>query len=277
MTTTGNNSGTNVQLVAAVDTVTRFLVSDLSLQDTLDRVAQLTCDAIAPAAAIGVTLVDDQRRPRTFVSTADVAPVIDQAQYEEEQGPCLDAYGQRRTIRVDDTRTVVDRWPRFGRAASQHGVLSVLALPLTVGEETYGAVNLYATHPEAFTAADEADARLFSTQIAVVLGNARAYWGVYEMAEGLKTAMQSRASIEQAKGIMMASRRCGPDEAFMMLIGASQRSNVKLRVMADRLVASCRYDAVPPAGPVENGFPLFSDTTDELSEESRAPSREDQR
>jgi AmiR/NasT family two-component response regulator len=42
--------------------------------------------------------------------------------------------------------------------------------------------------------------------------------------------------IEQAKGIVMALHRCGPEEAFDLLSRASQRANVKVRVLAARLV-----------------------------------------
>jgi hypothetical protein len=42
--------------------------------------------------------------------------------------------------------------------------------------------------------------------------------------------------IEQAKGILMAQYRCGPEEAFELLRGASQRANVKVRVLATRMV-----------------------------------------
>ena len=42
--------------------------------------------------------------------------------------------------------------------------------------------------------------------------------------------------IEQAKGIVMAQFRCGPDEAFEILCGMSQHANVKLRIVAERMV-----------------------------------------
>jgi len=46
--------------------------------------------------------------------------------------------------------------------------------------------------------------------------------------------------IEQAKGILMAQRQCGPDEAFDLLRQASQRSNVPVRELAARLVRSAQ-------------------------------------
>ena len=61
-----------------------------------------------------------------------------------------------------------------------------------------------------------------------------------ELARNLQIAMESRAIIEQAKGMIMARSRCSADEAFDMLVKASQRENVKLRVLAERLVASAQ-------------------------------------
>ena len=42
--------------------------------------------------------------------------------------------------------------------------------------------------------------------------------------------------IEQAKGIIMAQCRCGPEAAFEILCGISQHTNVKLHVLAERMV-----------------------------------------
>jgi AmiR/NasT family two-component response regulator len=50
--------------------------------------------------------------------------------------------------------------------------------------------------------------------------------------------MASRAVIEQAKGIIMASRQCTAAQAFDILRDTSSRHNVKLREIAQRLVDS---------------------------------------
>jgi hypothetical protein len=42
--------------------------------------------------------------------------------------------------------------------------------------------------------------------------------------------------IEQAKGIIMAQHRCGPEEAFDLLRRASQRTNVKVRELAAQII-----------------------------------------
>jgi AmiR/NasT family two-component response regulator len=52
--------------------------------------------------------------------------------------------------------------------------------------------------------------------------------------------MDSRAAIEQAKGIIMATTGCGPDEAFQLLVRQSQHENRKLRELAEELVTRQR-------------------------------------
>jgi signal transduction protein with GAF and PtsI domain len=230
-------AGVAPALDEAVQTVAGFLVADAPLGTTLDRVASLAEGAIRPAVAVGLTLLDERGRPRTFVSTADLAPRIDQAQYDQDDGPCLAAYRLNRTIRVDDCSAVADSWPLYSRVAADEGVKSTLSLPLIAAGRPFGAFNLYARDAHAFSSQDESDAELFATQAAVVLVNAGAYWGAFDLAEGLRKAMESRATIEQAKGVLMASRRCSAEAAFQMLVSASQRSNVKLRDLADRIVA----------------------------------------
>jgi AmiR/NasT family two-component response regulator len=66
-----------------------------------------------------------------------------------------------------------------------------------------------------------------------------------EEVESLQKAMESRAVIEQAKGVLMSTMRIGADAAFAVLVAASQRENVKLRDIATR-IAEAQSD---PAGP----------------------------
>lgn len=56
----------------------------------------------------------------------------------------------------------------------------------------------------------------------------------------LQARLESMPVIEQAKGILMAEQRCGPDEAFDLLRRASQRANIKVRVLAEQIVEQVR-------------------------------------
>ena len=56
------------------------------------------------------------------------------------------------------------------------------------------------------------------------------------LAEQMRQAMETRAVIEQAKGMLIAAHGCTPDAAFQMLSESSQRSNRKLRDVARAMV-----------------------------------------
>ena len=109
--------------------------------------------------------------------------------------------------------------------------------PLLLADPTiFGGLNFYASEGRTF---DEGDLRLaqsFAIQASTVVSNALAYWGAFDQAANLTLAMEHRAEIEQAKGILMATQRCTADEAFDLLRRASQRENRKLRDIAAELV-----------------------------------------
>jgi GAF domain-containing protein len=221
-------------LTNSLAALSHFFVGDGTLEETLTRVADLTIEAVPPAELAGITMLVEGRH-RTAIFTDDTAPEIDQAQYDSGEGPCLDAFHERRVRQIQSTLTD-GPWPEFRRAAAEHGIRSTLSMPLLVEKSAVGALNLYARRERAFSDDDIDTASLFASQAAIVLANAQAYWDARELSSNLAEAMKNRAVIEQAKGMLMAAQTCNEDDAFQMLVRASQRENVKLREVARRIV-----------------------------------------
>ena len=121
-------------------------------------------------------------------------------------------------------------------------------LPLVVDQRAIGALNLYSRQEGGFDEDDRETAELFASQAAIVLANSQAFWDARALNIGLGEAMKNRAVIEQAKGILMARQQCGEEEAFDLLVRASQRENIKLRTVAQRIVdnASTRARSEDP-------------------------------
>lgn len=223
----------------ALRALSQFLVAERSMGDTLLRVSEITIDALPPADMAGISMLGEDGRPITGVFTDPQAPEIDAAQYAAGRGPCLDAWRQRRVVVLEDFGEAVDDYPEFVREAEAHGVGSVLSLPLVAGDQGLGALNLYAPAGKAFSTEDGRLGLELASAAAIVLANATAYWQASQLSEQLAEAMKSRAAIEQAKGMLMArSPELSPDDAFDVLRRASQRENVKLRELAQRLVDS---------------------------------------
>jgi len=221
-----------------VQALSQFFVADHTVEQTLQRIVELSVVAVDHAAFAALTL-DVDGRPGTPVFSDQDAPDIDSAQYAADSGPCLAAYRAGEVFTITDTATD-PRWPEFCEAARAHGVRSTLSLPILGAEEArLGGLNLYARSVGEFPTQQVEAGELFAAQAGIVLSNAQAYWEARTLSENMAAAMQHRAVIEQAKGILMASTPgTSPDTAFAMLVSASQRENRKLRDIAADIVTA---------------------------------------
>jgi GAF domain-containing protein len=211
--------------------LSRLMVDEETLDQTLHRVASLACLSLENCDAASVTLEQSEER-RTAASTDDVALALDEGQYSADAGPCLTALRTKERIVIDsipDDR----RWPVFVAAAAAHGVLSSLSLPLFYGGDVEGALNLYSRERQGFPVEAQEHGTLFAEQASVAIANAEVYWRTYDLTQNLQSALENRDVIGQAKGILMARHGITADQAFDELRRASQRRNTKLREIAD--------------------------------------------
>ena len=219
-----------------VDELSKFFIGDKTMVDTLHRIAALAADAIVPASFCGITMLLDGE-PRTGVYTDPASPEIDQAQYDVGNGPCLDSFRTGEIVRLESTADE-DRWPEFSQACLEHGIMSTISFPMVIDDVPHGALNLYSKQEAAFGSEQIATGRHFAAQAGVVIAYARSYWNARHLSDHLQKAMEHRAEIEQAKGILIGSTGCTPDAAFELLVRQSQHQNRKLRDIAIELVES---------------------------------------
>jgi AmiR/NasT family two-component response regulator len=99
-----------------------------------------------------------------------------------------------------------------------------------------GALNVYSASRDVTDQGCADGIDLLSTAVAAVLHEIAAKSELEAVASQLRTALTSRATIEQAKGMIMAERGCSAEEAFEQLAKISNDRNVKLRDVAAALV-----------------------------------------
>ena len=213
----------------------RIKLAEVDIDQLMDKITQLAKRAIPGASEVSVTLLrgDDAH---TASYTGELALSLDEWQYEQGHGPCLDASAGNTSLSLPDMSTEA-RWPDWAQRARQAGAHSSLSIGLPVQEQVTGALNIYATEAHAFDDDAITTAQTFAGYAAVALANAHLYDSQTTVAAHMQKAMESRAIIEQAKGIIMGCRRCTPDEAFAILTKLSQDTNRKLRDVAAALVA----------------------------------------
>ena len=212
----------------------RIKLSETDIDRVMHQVADLAKHTIPGAAEVSVTLLLS-KGAHTAAFTGQLALALDEWQYEHGHGPCLAAAETTATLSVSDM-IHESRWPDWADRAVDAGAHSALSIGMPIYESVRGALNVYAGKPQAFD--DEAIllGQTFADYAAVALANAHLYDTQTTLAQHLRAAMDARAVIEQAKGIIMGERRCSAEEAFAVLARQSQNSNVKVRDVAAALV-----------------------------------------
>ncbi|MGY1619442.1 ANTAR domain-containing protein [Geodermatophilus sp. SYSU D00691] len=230
----------------ALEQLGRLSLRELSMDTLLQTVAGLT-SAVMPGNPDASVLLLVKDRPTTVVSTGQLAVDLDETQYERGHGPCLHAARTGQLTEITDTRTDT-RWPDYTRRAAERGNLSSLSIPLLIGEDAQatGALNIYARRPHAFDEDSRSAATRFGPYAAVAAGNLHAYQNARDMADNLQRALESRAVIDQAKGVLMERHTLTPDQAFQLLARASIYSNRKVRDIAEHLVHTGELPGTSP-------------------------------
>ena len=219
-------------------------LSEHSLHSVLQTVADLTKQVMPGTieASVSVLVAD---KATSMVYTGQLALDLDESQYGRGYGPCLHAASTGQTVEVEDARTEA-RWSDYMKTAVDRGSLSSLSVPLG-SPTTFGAgLNIYAREPAAFDEDSRRIAHRFARFAGVAVANINAYQSAREQADNLQVALESRAVIDQAKGILIERYKLTADQAFKLLAQASMASNRKLRSVADHLVATGEL-VVPPS------------------------------
>jgi GAF domain-containing protein len=222
------------EIASALEALTSVLVSTTHKETILQAVAEQVISVVPGADMASITILGEGG-PYTSASTDPRAWQIDDAQYAEDDGPCLRAARAGTLVRVE-VSTAEQLWPTFARVSGDLGVNSFLAAPLAVGQHAAGAVNLFSHDTHGFAEVDAQFLLLYTLVAQAAMHSiGRAHMAEEQVAQ-LRDAMASRAVIEQAKGILVGQRRCTGDEAFRILAKLSQDTNRKLRDVAQALV-----------------------------------------
>jgi GAF domain-containing protein len=233
------------------------------LNEGLRQMAEVLLDARTAEATLGLVVSLAQaslpavegasvsvRTPdgyRTAAATSEAARVLDTAQYTHDEGPCVEALRSGRAVAAAPGDRQ-DAWPEFTRLAGELGIGWAFSLPLISEEERLGTLNLY-TREARFEPRDEEFARILADHAVVAVAHSPDLGGFERLDDELRVALYIRDRIGEAKGILMARGGVTSEAAFDMLRRASQRSNRKLRDIAQELID--RYVAGEPGDGLE--------------------------
>ena len=213
----------------------RLLLDVADIHQFLAELAEISTTVVAAPVSSGITLRYDGNVV-TFGSSDARAETLDEAQYRIGVGPCLQCLADGEILSVVDVRDE-QRWPGFIAFAAEAGLRCSLSLPLTVGVDTFGVLNVYGFDvPNLFGPPERRQLERFAAQAAGTLRVATRQVKDATLLAQMEESLQSRTVIDQALGIIMGQRRCTASVAFELLRRESQNTRRRLRDVAADLV-----------------------------------------
>lgn len=207
----------------------------------LATIAQLVTDQIAAVSYASVTT----HRPggyTTVAASSALARAVDEAQYADGSGPCLDALDGGYPKEVPDMAATM-AWPGFRDAATRLGLEASLSIPLFAGRgTTIAALNLYGH--------DKSAIGPLTLSVGAVYGvpphgrparHTDPCPGERSLVAGLTGAFAVRAVIRQAIGMVMSRIGSGADQAYGALVLEAAEAEVALVQFASRIIGGRQW------------------------------------
>lgn len=214
-------------LVEMADT----LVDDFDVIDFLQSLTDHAA-AVSGAEAVGLVLADHRGALRFMAASNESGKALELFQLQASEGPCLDCYLTKQPVINADLAHAEKQWPQFAPRATAAGFESVHAFPMRLRSEVIGALNIFGN---AATKFDDADSRLvqaLADVATIAILQERSVSRAEVLAEQLQGALNSRITIEQAKGALAQMEGISVDAAFTLLRESARSSRRRLSDVA---------------------------------------------
>jgi GAF domain-containing protein len=210
------------------------LVQDFTISDVLHDLAERVT-AVVGADSAGVSL---QHAGHLRFATAldERCSNLERVQESEQAGPCVDALAAGEVVAVADLAEAARGWGVYGQAARAAGIAAILGVPMRLGGEKIGTLNIYSNTRREWSEEDLGAALVLADIATSYLINASKLAHQRRLNEQLQEALDSRIVIEQAKGILSAERGISIDEAFELLRRHARSHRAALRSVAEAVV-----------------------------------------
>jgi hypothetical protein len=188
-----------------------------TVDEQLVLITRLAVDRVAPVDYGSVTALREDACT-TVAASSDLALAVDEAQYADRTGPCLEPLDTEKPVGVPAIATTM-RWPGFRQQAIALGLRASLSVPLFAGDGAPIAVlNLYSRDHVAMAPVIDEVWSIFNPDMAADSGEARCLEpGAAELVAGLAEAFQIRATIKRAVGVIMARDGVSAFDAYLNL------------------------------------------------------------
>ena len=213
---------------------TRVLLTPYDVHVVLDQLATRVTEVLGLLGS-GVSLAEGDRLAFD-AGVGGPVTVLERLQEATQIGPCVTAFRSGQVVTVSDLGGENERWPAYCRTARALGVQAVASIPMRLGDQAVGAMDLYAAESRTWDEDDMSAAVVMADMATAYLINASQHRQQVELAEQPQHALDARVVIEQAKGMIAGKAGITPDAAFDQLRRHARGRGATVRAVAEAVV-----------------------------------------
>ncbi|HEV7148637.1 MAG TPA: GAF and ANTAR domain-containing protein [Pedococcus sp.] len=207
------------------------LVDDFDVVEFLETLTQHTAE-VSSAASAGLLLADAHGQLQYMAASAESVQLLELFQLQYRQGPCLDCFRTGTAVVNTNLHEAAARWPRFAPRAVAAGFQSVHAFPMRHRQRVIGALNMFSTHTGRLEPADVRVVQSLADIATIGLLQERSIRSAEVLTEQLQGALNSRITIEQAKGALARIHGIDVNAAFELMRHYARSNNHRLTAVA---------------------------------------------
>jgi GAF domain-containing protein len=214
----------------------RLRFGEMRVEDAMHEIVQTT-HTIFNVDGAGLMLADADHHLRNVAVSDERLGHLEDLQVRYQEGPCIAAFGDKAVVAAQDL-TEDRRWPDFSDAAVARGIRAVLASPLPYNQDAVGVVAVLSEDRQPWSAEAELALLAFTDLAALLIASMMIGQQQSELATQLQGALNSRAVIEQAKGVLMGQQGLSAHAAYEQLRDQARAQRRKLVAVSADLVRS---------------------------------------
>jgi hypothetical protein len=205
---------------------------------------QLVADAArqVPACSAAAAVFWRDGEPLAMAASHPSLSGLIETEVSSGRGPALDALRTGQPAGCPDTLEE-DRWPQYASAALRQGVRCSLSLAHRSGTAAV-CLSLFSARPRTLGPDSVAAAERLVAFGTALVDVAAGYGEARRAQQQLHEAAESRARVDQAKGVLMYALGCSADQALERMRQVSQARNMKVTEVAARILDSRGTDAL---------------------------------
>src|SRR5580698_6665907 len=224
----------------------RLRFGEMKVEDAIREIVHTTHSMFHVDGA-GLMLADADQHLRSVAASDARLTHLEELQIKHQEGPCIDAFETKQLVGVEDLAGD-HRWPLFSEAAIARQVRAVLASPIPYNQYAVGVVAVLSEESRPWSPEGELALLAFTDLAALLIASMMMGEQQTELAAQLQGALNSRAVIEQAKGVLIGQQGLPAHAAYEQIRAQPRAERRKLAAVCTDVVETASRQTASAGG-----------------------------